>query len=117
MLGGEVSVESQLGIGSTFIVMLPRETTLVQPETKSDINHRVDQLNRTSVSEYSNTGADVSQLNETEDSEVGEVNSLTVGYNEESVDDLDDSDEVDVTEEDEIVDDSGESDTSDDSIH
>jgi two-component system sensor histidine kinase BarA len=46
ILGGEVSVRSQLGIGSTFTALLPYVTTAVEIERGSEINRRVDEVAR-----------------------------------------------------------------------
>ncbi len=46
ILGGEVSVKSQLGIGSTFTVLLPYMATAFEIERGSEINRRVDEVAR-----------------------------------------------------------------------
>jgi signal transduction histidine kinase len=46
ILGGEVSVKSQLGIGSTFTVWLPYMATAFEIERGSEINRRVDEAAR-----------------------------------------------------------------------
>jgi two-component system sensor histidine kinase BarA len=46
ILGGEVTVKSQLGIGSTFTVLLPYIATAFEIERGSEINRRVDEAAR-----------------------------------------------------------------------
>ncbi|MBC8437599.1 MAG: sensor histidine kinase, partial [Planctomycetes bacterium] len=46
ILGGEVTVKSQLGIGSTFTVLLPYTAIAFEIERGSEINRRVDEAAR-----------------------------------------------------------------------
>jgi signal transduction histidine kinase len=40
MLGGDIAVDSQLGAGSTFTVMIPVRVRARAPQYRSDAEHR-----------------------------------------------------------------------------